>query len=127
MGSDGEGTQGDFSGAAAWDIDHHGPKPYKFIGFGDIYGPKPYKFIGFGDIHSPKPYKFIGFDDLAALKAKIKIINLRIRTEIDPKNPISHGKLQSGPSPGTPRGRGGQEQKLKIVLSTSRTIALFGN
>ncbi len=36
-------------------------KPYKFIGFGDIYGPKPYKFIGFGDIHGPKPYKFIGF------------------------------------------------------------------
>ncbi len=26
-----------------------GPKPYKFIGFGDIYGPKPYKFIGLGD------------------------------------------------------------------------------
>ncbi len=37
------------------------PKPYKFIGFGDIYGPKPYKFIGFGDIDGPKPYKFIGF------------------------------------------------------------------
>ncbi len=28
-----------------------GPKPYKFIGFGDSHGPKPYKFIGFGDIH----------------------------------------------------------------------------
>ena len=42
------------------------PKPYKFIGFGDIYGPKPYKFIGFGDIYGPKPYKFTGFgqDDL---------------------------------------------------------------
>ncbi len=26
-----------------------GPKPYKFIGVGDIHGPKPYKFIGFGD------------------------------------------------------------------------------
>ena len=37
------------------------PKPYKFIGFGDIYGPKPYKCIGFGDIYGPKPYKFIGF------------------------------------------------------------------
>ncbi len=37
------------------------PKPYKFIGFGDIHGPKPYKFTGFGDIHGPKPYKFIGF------------------------------------------------------------------
>ena len=23
----------------------------------DIHGPKPYKFIGFGDIHGPKPYK----------------------------------------------------------------------
>ncbi len=30
-----------------------GPKPYEFIGFGDIHGPKPYKFIGFGDIHGP--------------------------------------------------------------------------
>ncbi len=28
-----------------------GPKPYKFIGFGDIHGPTPYKFIGLGDIH----------------------------------------------------------------------------
>ncbi len=27
-------------------------------------GPKPYKFIGFGDVHSPKPYKFIGFGDV---------------------------------------------------------------
>ncbi len=40
-----------------------GPKPYKFIGFGDIHGPKPCKFIGFGDIHGPEPYKFIGFGD----------------------------------------------------------------
>ncbi len=37
------------------------PKPYKFIGFGDIHGPRPYKLIGFGDVHGPKPYKFIGF------------------------------------------------------------------
>ncbi len=35
------------------------PKPYEFIGFGDIHGPKPFKFIGFGDIHGPKPYKFV--------------------------------------------------------------------
>ncbi len=27
-----------------------GPKPYKFIGFGDIHGLKPFKFMGFGDI-----------------------------------------------------------------------------
>ncbi len=39
----------------------HGPKPYKFIGFGDVHGPKPYKFIGSGDVHGPKPYEFIGF------------------------------------------------------------------
>ncbi len=26
------------------------PKPYEFIGFGDIHGPKSYKFIGFGEI-----------------------------------------------------------------------------
>ncbi len=38
-----------------------GPKPYKFIGFGDIYGPKPYRFIGFGDIYGPKVHNFIGF------------------------------------------------------------------
>ncbi len=30
-----------------------GPKPYKFIGFGDIHGPKPYKFIGFGPNRPP--------------------------------------------------------------------------
>ncbi len=45
--------------------DIHGPKPYKFIGFGDIHGPKPYKCIGFGDIHDPNPYEFIGFGDMA--------------------------------------------------------------
>ncbi len=39
------------------------PKPYKSIGFVDIYAPKPYKFIGFGDIYAPKPYKFLGFGD----------------------------------------------------------------
>ncbi len=44
--------------------DIHGPTPYKFIGFGDIHGPKPYKFIGFGDTHGPRPYKFIGFGDI---------------------------------------------------------------
>jgi hypothetical protein len=33
------------------------PKPYKFIGFGDIHSPKPYEFIGFGDIPGPNPYK----------------------------------------------------------------------
>ncbi len=40
-----------------------GPKPYKFIGFGDGYGPKPYKIIGFGDSYGPQPYKFIGIGD----------------------------------------------------------------
>jgi hypothetical protein len=37
------------------------PKPYEFIGFGDIRGPKAYEFIGFDDIHGPTPYEFIGF------------------------------------------------------------------
>ncbi len=46
-----------------WFGDIHGPKPYKCIGFGDIHGPKSYDLIGFGDIHGPKPYKFIGFGD----------------------------------------------------------------
>ncbi len=36
---------------------YHGPKPYKLIGFGDIYGPKPYNFTGFGNLYGPKPYK----------------------------------------------------------------------
>ncbi len=45
--------------AHGWHAPNHGPKPYKFIGFGDIHGPKPYKFIGYGDIHGPKPYRFI--------------------------------------------------------------------
>ncbi len=30
----------------------HGPKPYKFIGFGDIHGPNPYKCIWFGELPS---------------------------------------------------------------------------
>ncbi len=42
----------------------HGPKPYKFIRFGDIHGPKPYKFIGFGDMDVTRPYNFIGFGDI---------------------------------------------------------------
>ncbi len=33
----------------------HGPKPYKFIGFGDIHGPKPYKCIGFGTLWGVHP------------------------------------------------------------------------
>ena len=44
------------------------PKPYKFIGFGDLHVPKPYKFTGFGDLHVPGPYKFIGFGDLPGPK-----------------------------------------------------------
>ncbi len=40
-----------------------GPKPYEFIGFGDLHGPKPYEFIRFGDLHGPKPYEFIRFGD----------------------------------------------------------------
>ncbi len=33
---------------AACNLHFCGPKPYKFIGLGDIHGPKPYKFIRFG-------------------------------------------------------------------------------
>ena len=47
---------------------------------------------------------------LAVLKAKIKIKNPRIRAGIGPKPTISLGKWQSGPSPGTPRGRGGGQE-----------------
>ncbi len=45
-----------------------GPKPYKFVGFGDLLGPKPYKFIGFGDLLGPKPYRLIGFGDFLGPK-----------------------------------------------------------
>jgi hypothetical protein len=38
-----------------------GPKPYKFMGFGDIHGTK---LTGLGDIHGFKPHKFIGFGDI---------------------------------------------------------------
>ena len=31
-------------------VRHNMPKPYEFIGFGDMYAPKPYESIGFGDI-----------------------------------------------------------------------------
>ncbi len=54
------------------------PKPYRYIGFGDIQGPKPYKFIGFGDIHGPKPYKYIGFGDIFAQH----LLFLRVGPEI---------------------------------------------
>jgi hypothetical protein len=67
-----------------------------------------------------KPYRF---KDLAVLKAKIKIENFSIRAGIGPKPKISLGKWQSGPSPGTPRGRGWPIQKLKNILSTSRKRA----
>ncbi len=45
-------------------VPHEGPKPYEFIGFGDIEGPKPYEFIGLGDIHDPKLYEFIRLGDI---------------------------------------------------------------
>ncbi len=50
------------------DVIPHGPKPFKFTGFGDLHGPKPYKFIGFGDLQGPKPYKFTGFGGRRPLK-----------------------------------------------------------
>ncbi len=44
------------------------PKPYEFIGVGDIHGPRLYEFIRFGDIHGPKPYTCIGFGDIHGSK-----------------------------------------------------------
>ncbi len=32
------------------------PKPYDFIGFGDMDVTKPFESIWFGDIHGPEPY-----------------------------------------------------------------------
>ncbi len=56
----------------------HGPKPYKFTGFGDMHGPKPYKFIGFaswllfrfglGPWMSPNPMNFIGLGAMDVTK-----------------------------------------------------------
>ena len=57
---------------------------------------------------------------LAVLKAKIKIKHPRVRAGVGPKPTIALGKWQSGPSPGTPRGREGPRQKIKNILSTSR-------
>jgi hypothetical protein len=34
----------------------NGPKPYKFIGLGDVNGPKPYKFIGVGNNYLGKSH-----------------------------------------------------------------------
>jgi hypothetical protein len=81
------------------------PAPYR-----DQFASQP----GVRDDHSSDP-------KLAVLKAKIKIENHQIRAGIGPNPTIYFGKWQSGPSPGTPRRKGGQEQKLKIMLSTSRT------
>ena len=47
-----------------------------------------------------------GIHNLAVLRAKIKIKNPRVRAGIGPKPTIPLGKLQSGPSPGTPRAKG---------------------
>ncbi len=44
-------------------------------------------------------------NNLAALKAKIKIKNPRIRAGIGPKPTISLGKWHYGPSPGPPRAK----------------------
>ncbi len=32
------------------------PNPIKFMVFGDIHGPKPYKFIGFGVLRNTQIY-----------------------------------------------------------------------
>jgi hypothetical protein len=52
-----------------------GPRPYKFIGFGDIHGLRPYRFIGFGDIHGPRPYKFIRYARARADKAGSTVVD----------------------------------------------------
>ncbi len=44
--------------SAGWESLEIGPPAWPA---GGQICPKPYKFIGFGDIHGPKPYKFIGF------------------------------------------------------------------
>ncbi len=41
------------------------PNPINLYGL-VIHGPKPYKFIRFGDIHGPNPCKFTGFGRVAA-------------------------------------------------------------
>ena len=85
------------------------PKPYKFIGFGDIHGPKPYKFIGFGDIHGPKPNKFIGFGDIHGPKPygqttgshgrRPEVVNSVAPVIL--KFPATRGRAGTGPKPST--------------------------
>ncbi len=38
----------------------HGPKPYEFIGFGDIHGPKTYEFVDFWWSAPGEPFLMVG-------------------------------------------------------------------
>ncbi len=88
--------------------DIQGPKSHKFIRFGNIHGPKPYKFIGFGDIHGPKPYKFIGFGDIHGpkptswnshiLRGACKILQKASKTGYRRQYFVINGKSQQSPA-----------------------------
>ncbi len=111
-----------------WFGDIPGSKPYGFIGFRWAFisqtpvmlpdrrsafraGLRPDSNREALNIRSPAGLRPAGgpFLILGVLRAKIKIKNPRIRAGIGPTPTTSLGKWQSGPSPGTPRGRGGQE------------------
>jgi hypothetical protein len=96
-----------------------GPKPYKFVGFGDIHGPKPYEFIRFGDIHGPKPYEFIGFGVPGSLSESHTAFRwvpggFQVHQEPDDTTkPRPHTDLR-------PTGRGGQVNVCVLVHKTTR-------
>ncbi len=64
------------------------PKPYKSIGFGDIYAPKPYTFIGFGDIYARKPYKFIRFGDAGSKAIRDDVVAQHGIRSTGPPEPV---------------------------------------
>ena len=85
----------------------------KSIGFGDLHGPQSAattRDISPSRTHISARRRMhvppLSAQDLAVLRAKIKIKNFRIRAGNGPKPMISLRKLQSGPSPGTPRAKG---------------------
>ncbi len=63
------------------------PKPCEFIGFGDTQGPKPYEFIRFGDSHSPKPYEIIGFSEAQQTISQLRRRPIKQFRICDPTGP----------------------------------------
>ena len=95
-------------------------KPYKFIGFGAMEVTKPYKFIGFGAMEVTKPCKFIRFGAPAALRDKIKNIDIFTPPRSGPEsaqNPDFLMIVTVWTLPRDPPGEGGARTKSKTSLN----------